>query len=84
MLADARDAKGRVLGTNTNHKHVVGDLGLGHVTLDFRVVKDAHHLAVGVDGASFGLVESYARLLGAQNCADGLHDGAVLDGAGRA
>ena len=77
-----RLTKGRVLGTNTDHKHVEGNLGVRDITLDFGIVTDVDNALLVVDLGSFGFVESHAGLLVAQNVADGLHDRAVLDQTG--
>lgn len=84
VLLDAGDAKGGVLGTNADNEHVVGDLGLHGLALDFGVVDNGDYLAVGVNGRGVGFVVLDGALLVADNGADGLHDGAVLDGAGGA
>ena len=84
VLTDTGNAEGGVLSTDTNHQHVVGDLGLDHVATDLGGIENADDLALGVDGAGLSLVELDVGLLVAQNGADGLHDGTVLDQAGRA
>lgn len=84
VLANARDSKGRILGTDTNDQHVVGDLSLGDGALDLGLVLDLDDLAVGVDGAGLSLVELDGCLLVLEDGADGVHDGAVLDKSGGA
>jgi hypothetical protein len=77
----ARRTKGRVLGTDTHNEHVEGDLGLGRVALDLRVVVNVDNPLLVVDLGGLGLVVLDGGLLVAQEVADGLHDGAVLNGA---
>lgn len=84
VLTDTGNTEGSVLSTDTNHKHVVGDLGLNNVAADLGGIEDADDLALGIDGAGLSLVELDVGLLVAENGADGLHDGTVLDQSGRA
>lgn len=84
VLTDTGNAEGGVLSTDTNHQHVVGDLGLNNVAADLGSIEDADDLALGIDGAGLSLVELDVGLGVAQNGADGLHDGTVLDQTGRA
>lgn len=82
VLSDAGNAKGGVLGTDTDDEHVVGDLGLADGAGNLGVVYDGDNLALSVDVGGLGLVEVGGTLLVAQDRADRLHDGAVLDEAG--
>jgi hypothetical protein len=70
-----------VLGTNTDDEHVEGNLSLGRVALDLRVVVDVYNALLIVDLGGLGLVVLDGGFLVAQEIADRLHDGAVLDGA---
>lgn len=81
VLLDAGNAKGGVLGADADDEHVVGDLGLHRLALDLGVVDDGHYLAVRVDRGGVGFVVLDGALLVADDGADRLHDGAVLDGA---
>ena len=54
---------------------------MGHVTLDGRVVVDVDDLLLVINLGRLGFVVLDGSLLVAQKVADGLHDGAVLDGA---
>lgn len=73
--------KSGILGTNTDDKHVERDLVLIRITLDIRVVADVDDLLLVVDLGGLGFVVCDASLLVAQKVANGLHDGAVLNGA---
>jgi hypothetical protein len=77
----ASRTKGCVLGADTHNEHVEGDLGLGRVALDLRVVVNVDNPLLVVDLGGLGLVVLDGGLLVAQEVADGLHDGAVLNGA---
>lgn len=79
MLSDAGDAKGGVLGADTNDEHVVGNLGGAGGTLDVGAVYDGNDLAIRVDAGGLGFVVVGSALLVAQDGANGLHDGTVLN-----
>lgn len=55
-----------------------------HLTANIGEVVDNNHTALVVNLGSVRFVELDARLLVADDVAQGLHDGAVLDRAGRA
>lgn len=74
--------KSRVLGTNTDHKHVEGNLGVRDITLNFRIIADIHNPLLIVDLGGLGFVELDTGLLVAQDISDRLHDRAVLDQTG--
>ena len=70
-----------ILSSDTNDQHVKGNLGHGDVALDIRVVVDVHNPPLVINLGGLRFVVPDGRLLVAQKAADGLHDGAVLDGA---
>ena len=74
--------EGGILSTDTNDQHVEGHLGVGDFTLDLGVVADVDDALLVVDLGGLGFVEFHVGLLLAQDVADGLHDGAVLDQTG--
>lgn len=84
MLAHARNAERRVLGADADDEHVERDLGGAGGALDGAVVVDVDLLVGVVDLGGLSLVVLDRGLLVAQEVADGLHDAAVLDGAGGA
>jgi hypothetical protein len=81
VLLDTGNTKRGVLSTDTDNEHVKGDLGLADVALDGGLVVDEDLLVGVVDLGGLSLVVLDGGLLVAQEVADGLHDGAVLDGA---
>ncbi|KAI6776735.1 hypothetical protein HG530_000680 [Fusarium avenaceum] len=56
VLTDTRNTESGVLGTDTNDKQVIGDLGLGLGTLALSVVLDLDNLAIRVNGGSLSFV----------------------------
>ena len=83
VFTDAGDAEGGVFGANTDDEHVEGDLGRGGVAFDFGVVVDVDDFFLVIDFGGFGFVVFDGGLFVAENVADGLHDGAVLNCACR-
>lgn len=82
MSHEGQPTKSRVLGTNADHKHVEGNLGVGNVTLDLGIIADQDDALLVVDLGGFGFVELDGGLLLAEDVTDGLHDRAVLDQTG--
>ena len=74
--------KSRVLGTNTDNQHIEGNLSVGDIALDFRIIADVNDTLLIIDLSSFGFKEFDGGLLLTENVANGLHDRAVLDQTG--
>jgi hypothetical protein len=73
-----------ILRSHAHDKHIEGYLGRANITLDLALIVNVYNLLLVVNLGSFGLVELDRRLLVSQEVAHGLHNGAMLDGAGSA
>lgn len=71
-----------VLSADTDDEHIEMDLSGRSSTLDLGVVVDVNDLLFVVNLCGFGFVELDGGFLVAEEVANRLHDGAVLDGTG--
>jgi len=73
--------KSGILSSHSDNKHIIRYLAGAQITLDGRVIINIHNLLCVVDLGSFSFIILDSSFLMAEEIADWLHDGPVLDGA---
>merc|ERR1712093_166858 len=82
VFSNTRDAESSILGTDTDNKHIIVDLGLARSALNFRIVINENNLSLRVNLSSLCFVELHSCLLMPGYTSNRLHNRSMFDCSG--